>query len=216
MSAKDDSVRTSPYIWPTWLTKLLAGEEKCWYKSWFKSTRNYVKREDPSRADFFTEWTKKHDAITNKRADRMRSDGWAVKVEEEGEFNLKGKGATLAGKPDIVGIRDGRGLVIDAKAGKQRESDHWQVLIYKFALPLSWFPKKMRLEGEVQYRDMAVGVRPLGDDEVEAITNAIKRVSDLENPPPTVPTVFECGRCDVEACKARVERPAPTDATRFF
>jgi len=216
MSRKDNSLRPSPYIWPTWLTKLLAAEESCWYKSWFKATRNYVKREDPSRADFFAEWTKKHDAITNKRVDRMRQDGWAVKVEDEGEFNLRGSAATLAGKPDLVGIRDGAGLVIDAKAGKQRESDHWQVLIYKFALPLSWFPKSMRLDGEVQYKDEAVAVRKLGGAEVEAITDAIKRVSAIETPPDPIPSTFECGRCDVDACKSRVERPAPTDATRFF
>jgi len=211
-----DSLRSSPYIWPTWLTKLIAGEEKCWYKSWWKATRKYTKKEDPGRADFLREWTAKHDALTNTRARRMKKDGWSVKVEDEGEFNLKGKSATLAGKPDIVGIRDGRGLVVDAKAGKQRASDHWQVLIYKFALPLSWFPKSMPLDGEIQYKDEAVAVRELGDAEVLAITGAIKIVSNLDTPPDPIPSTFECGRCDVAACKSRVERPAPTDATRFF
>ncbi len=211
-----DPLRRSPYIWPTWLTKLIAGEEKCWYKSWWKATRKYTKKEDPARADFFREWTAKHDGLTNRRVARMKKDGWVCKVEDEGEFNLQGKTATLAGKPDIVGIRDGRGLVVDAKAGKQRESDHWQVLIYKFALPLSWFPPKIPLDGEIQYKNEAVAVRKLGAGEVEEITGAIRRVSNLETPPDAIPSTFECGRCDVAACKSRLERPAPTDASRFF
>lgn len=29
--------RNSPYVWVTWLTKILAGEQSCEWASWFKA-----------------------------------------------------------------------------------------------------------------------------------------------------------------------------------
>lgn len=208
--------RRHPYIWPTWISKLLAGEERCWWKSWYKALHFYEKKVDPDRESFLAGWTKTHDAMVEKRAARMKSDGWLVRVEDEGEFTLEGKSATLAGKPDIVGIRDGQALVIDAKAGKKRKSDHWQVLIYLFALPLAWLKGHSSLHGEVQYQDEAVAVRRLGDAEVQAITEAIRRVSDPTEEPPTVPSARECERCDVAACPDRFEKRPAGDARSYF
>ena len=33
--------RQTPYIWVTWLTKLLAGEAQCDWASWFKAHNKY-------------------------------------------------------------------------------------------------------------------------------------------------------------------------------
>jgi len=36
-------LRRSPYIWVTWLTKLMAGEAQCEWASWFKAHHKYDK-----------------------------------------------------------------------------------------------------------------------------------------------------------------------------
>lgn len=211
--------RPKKYCWTTWLTKLLAGEDRCWYKAWYKSTYRYEKRaDDADRADFFAEWQKKHDAITTRRVAELRKQGWVVKVEEEGEFKLVGKNADVAGKPDYVAMKDGVALVGDAKSGKKRESDHWQVLIYAFALPLSWLRGSgLAIEGEVEYSDQRQPVRPLSDAARKNIVEAIQRIAGPAELP-AAPSVSECKFCDVAKCPYRVEsvKRADGDATGYF
>jgi hypothetical protein len=211
--------RPKPYIWTTWLTKLLAGEDKCWYRSWYKSHFKYEKRaDDADRADFFAEWTRKHDAIVARRVAELRKQGWVVKVEDEGEFKLAGKNADVSGKPDYVAMKDGVAIVGDAKAGKKRESDHWQVLIYAFALPLSWLRGSgLVIEGEVEYQDQRQPVRPLSDAARKNIVEAIQRVAGPAELP-AVPSVTECKYCDVAKCPYRREpvRQSDGDATGYF
>jgi len=211
-----DKARPRPYIWVSWITKLLAGENKCWYAAWYKAHHKYDKKpDDPDREDFFKEWTAKHDAITEKVAESYRESGWVVRVEDEASFKLVGRQADVAGKPDIVALKDGsvEGEVVDAKSGRRRASDHWQVLIYLFSLPLSWLPG-VRLRGVVAYADGEEPVRPLGQKEKDAIVAAVKRVSDPTAPEP-VPSANECRHCDVLACTAR-QQTSDGDATRFF
>lgn len=211
-----DPLRRRPYVWPSWLTKILAKEDRCLWKPWYKATHKAKKIEDPDREAFFKEWTAKHDRLVEARAARLKDEGWTVKVEDEGEFKLEGKTADLAGKPDIVAMRDGQALVVDAKAGRPRTSDHWQVLIYMFALPLSWLRGHKSIHGEVQYRDHIAQVRPLTDVETNAIADLIRLVSDVDNQPPATPSVNECKKCDIAACKVR-KTSAPTgDARSYF
>lgn len=211
-----DTLRRKPYVWASWITKLIAGEEKCWFKAWYKALHRYEKLLDPERESFLAQWTKTHDAMTKKRAARMKADDWVVKAEDEGQFTLSGKNADLGGKPDIVGIRDGQALIIDEKSGKRRESDRWQVTIYMFALPLSWLPKDLKVAGEVEYKDGIEQVERLTDARVDRIAQAMKRITDRENPPRAVPSARECERCDVAACTERYVKPTPGDARRFF
>jgi len=212
---RNDALRPQPYVWPSWISKHIAKESKCWYAPWFKATHFYKKVLDPSREAFLAEWTKTHDAMVNQRAAQMKADDWTVRVEDEGEFKLEGKAATLAGKPDIVGQREGYALIIDAKSGKARESDHWQVRTYMFAIPLCWLSGHKSLHGEVQYQDRAVAVE-FEERHVERIAEAIRKIADVAHPPEAVPSSFECGRCDLAACKVRHVKPKPGDARRFF
>jgi hypothetical protein len=215
-----DKKRHKGYIWVTWLTKLLAKEDKCWYRGWYKTQHKYDKTpDDPERADFFAEWTKKHDRLVNGRAEELRlNKDLVVRLEDEGAFKLVGKKADLAGKPDIVALSDREALIIDGKAGKKRKSDHWQVLIYMFALPLSWLAgTKLRLRGEVLYKDESQEVRPLGDAERNAIVEAINVLAS-DKPPKAAPSTSECRFCDIASCQFRAEIPVAVegDATRFF
>lgn len=215
---KDNSPRRRPYVYVTWITKLLGGENKCWWAAWFKVCHNYAKTpDDPDREAFFREWTAKHDAIVNSHAAKLKAAGYVVKLEKDAAFIANGASADVSGKPDLVAMKDGVAKVIDGKSGRRRQSDHWQVLIYLLLLPLTWL-KGMKLEGEVLYSDGTANVRALGAEERETIIAAIKKVSDRANPPNAEPSQNECRYCDVAACSLRYkEEPTPTgDASRLF
>ena len=127
--------RREPYIWPTWLTKILAGEQSCEWATWFKA--HFQGYEKAPRDGDLTAWTARHTELLQKRAAELRKNGYEVLVEDQNKFTLKGKSCTIGGKPDIVAIKDDDYLVVDAKGGKARDSDHFQVLIYMMILPLT-------------------------------------------------------------------------------
>jgi hypothetical protein len=217
----NDRKRRRPYVWVTWLTKLLAGEDRCVWRTWYRANFKYTKRpDDPGREDFFKEWTAKHDALQNARKDTLEGAGYLVRMEEAAEFKLKGKAGDLAGKPDIVAIPEGDHaiLVEDAKSGRQRESDAWQVLIYLFALPLSWLKGDRRqLKGSVVYRDQRlVSVRECGPKEKEAISSLLKTVTNPDVEPQRAPSWKECRYCDVAACLDRVNEEPTGNAEDYF
>lgn len=219
MAAKrDNKLRRRPFIWITWLTKLLAGENKCWWATWFRATHDYQKTpDDPGREAFFKEWTAKHDAIVNRHAATLRANGYTLKMEEDASFFAHGAVADVSGKPDIVAMKDGRAVVIDGKAGRKRKSDHWQVLLYELLLPLTWL-KGHVIEGQVLYSDGPVEVRKLGQTERDEIVAAIKRVSNPEAPPHRTPSPNECRYCDVAACDQRWKEDPDKegDASQLF
>jgi len=214
-----DPKRNKPYLWVTWLTKLIAGEDSCWYKGWYKAQHKYEKTlDDPDRAAFFKEWTAKHDKLVNRRAEVLRKQGYVIRLEDDGAFKLIGQTGDLAGKPDIVAISTDHAIVIDGKSGRRRKSDHIQVLLYLFALPLSWMKgTNLKLRGEVEYMD---GTEPVGELNTEArnaIVNAINRLT-AEEPPKATPSTKECQWCDIANCEFRAkESSVPEgDASRFF
>ena len=199
-----DTPRRRPYVYVTWITKLLSGESSCWWAAWYKSTHKYEKRPD----DGFDSvgWNKKHDALTDAREAELIADGWVTRKEDAAEFTLKGAGADLAGKPDLVGLKDGTALVIDAKSGKPKKADHWQVLIYMFALPMSWL-KSHTLVGEVVRPDgIREDVRPITAAEREQIIAAVRKVTAKEPPAPD-PGPRECRFCDILHCPTRYVKP---------
>lgn len=199
-----DTPRRRPYVFVTWITKLLSGEQKCWWAAWYKTNHKYDKRPD----DGFDSvaWNKKHDALTDAREAELLKDGWLCRKEDAAEFVLAGSSADLAGKPDLVAMKDGVALVIDAKSGKPKKADHWQVLIYMFALPMAWL-KEHKMNGQVQRPDFVrEEVRPLGAPEREAIISAVKKVSAKTAPEPS-PGPQECRYCDILNCPTRYTKP---------
>ena len=209
-----EKARRKPYCWASWITKLLAGEDRCWYKAWYKAHFQYAKTPDnQSRQDFFKEWTERHDAITAREAARLRGLGYVVRVEDDAEFKLTGESADVAAKPDLVGVLGDDAVVIDAKSGRHRDSDGWQVSVYQFGLGLAWLAG-FRIRGAVAYQDENVSVPPLDEKRRDRIVEAIRAVAAETAPRPT-PSNGECRYCDVAACEYR-KHDAAGDATRFF
>jgi hypothetical protein len=213
-----DKPRGRAYVWASWLPKLLAGEEKCLYRLWYKAQHKYDKLpDDPERADFFNAWTAKHDALVQDRAHRLRDEGWTLRIEEDAKFTLKGDRADLAGKPDIVALRslpdaEPMALVIDGKSGRKRSSDHWQVRLYMWALPLAWLrDTQYRVKGEVEYPDGPETVRAL---DVTAIAK-LMNVAASPTSPIASPSESECRHCDIASCRFR-HVPEVGDARGIF
>lgn len=210
-----DPPRKKPYVWPTWITKLIAKEDKCWWKAWYKARHKAEKKpDDPGRAEFFEEWTAKHDILVHNRAQELLDAGWDVRLEDEAAFRLAGERADLQGKPDLVATKNDEAIVNDCKAGRHRDSDHWQVLTYLFAMTVTKVLGTRSVRGEVQYSDGLVPVRPLGPAEKDAIVSAILKVaSDI--PPEAAPSATECQYCDVAKCPVRYKK-ADGDASDLF
>ena len=197
--------RQSPYLWPTWLTKILAGERSCEWEAWFKAHyEGYAKA--PQHGDLAA-WKVRHTEMVRKRAEELRAEGYEVFIEDQNKFTLRGHSATLQGKPDIVGVKDDDFLVVDCKGGKKLDSDQMQVLIYMMVLPLTHaacLGKAVR--GELEYQDDRILIDTLPGKVRDLIAATIVRVSGAE-PLPKVPSYSECRFCDLTKadCKERVE-----------
>lgn len=142
--------RSEPFIWVSWLTKLMAGEKQCEWASWFRS--QYVWDKLPSGLDV-AKWTAEHAQLLRARRAALEAEGFTVYAEDQNAFTLTGKtGIKVSGKPDIVAIRDQEAYVEDCKTGSPRHSDHFQVLIYMLALPHVEGPwKGLKLNGRIIY-----------------------------------------------------------------
>jgi CRISPR/Cas system-associated exonuclease Cas4 (RecB family) len=186
-----------PYIWVTYLSKLLGGNQ-CLWSAWFKAHYRYQKYE--VEAADLAEWNRDHSRLMRQRREEMEEAGWTVAVEDQNEFKLEGTSAVVAGKPDLIATLPGHVLVIDGKTGRERDSDYWQVLLYLFALPKSRPDLVGKLEGEVQYQrgDKRVTVKPsdLSPARLDDVVSLIKVIGSDEAPS-RAPSREECKRCNI-------------------
>jgi hypothetical protein len=90
--------REVPYLWLTWLPRLIAGEDHCFWKAWFKCHfTGYEKVED----DKFQlgAWASDHAVMVYERAKALRPAGYTVTVEGENQFRFATRaGAVLSTK----------------------------------------------------------------------------------------------------------------------
>lgn len=212
--------REGPYVWVTWITKLMAGEIHCEWAAWFRAHHKYTKL--PSDFDL-AQWTAQHTEMVRRRAETLRSEGSEVRLESQNAFRLTGRdGTVLAGKPDLVALRDGGATVIDCKTGSPKTSDHIQVLIYMIVLPHTHPDCRGRtLQGELQYTDASVAVAPDGlTPEFRALFRETMHRVGARAPLPRAPSYAECRFCDIGSadCPERIETPAgaaPADHDLF-
>ncbi len=208
--------RDGAYIWVTWITSLMAADRHCGWSAWFRAHHQGYEKV-PSDFDLAA-WKAAHGEMVRARADELRAQGYAVFVEDQNKFSLKGRTATLGGVADLVAVRDGEGLVVDCKSGQRRDSDAFQVLTYMLVLPLTHAAcKGVSLAGEVQYRDgrLAIPAEKLDAETKALITATIERVGGDE-PLPRVPSVAECRFCDIGAadCPERVDEAQRVEVVR--
>ena len=91
--------RERPYIWATWLPRLITGESSYEWAIWFKA---HYQHWDKPPSDFNqAEWLARHTTLLNEQRDQWLQRDYEVRVEDQNAFRLRGHSATLAGKPDL-------------------------------------------------------------------------------------------------------------------
>ena len=102
-----------PYIWVTWLTKLLTGEASCEWVGWFQAQHD--RRSWTALPGDFdsTAWQIELTAARNKYQEMLEGRGFDVSTETQNSFHLKGRTATVGGKPDLIAVKGNRGLIVD-------------------------------------------------------------------------------------------------------
>jgi hypothetical protein len=201
--------RTSPYVWATWLSKLLVGDQSCEWATWFRTHHERYEKA-PSSFDA-TGWRMAHTALLDRKYRQLIEAGQTVTMEGQNWFRLEGKCATLGGKPDLIGL-NGTGTICDVKTGQPKPADHTQVMIYMWAVPraLKKF-QGLRFDGLVVYPDHEVRIpaEAVDTDFVGNLAGLIKRVS-ADAPARRVPSLDECKFCDltVKDCTERAEAEA--------
>ncbi len=201
------SKRKSPYIWVTWLSKVMAGEQACLWASWFKTHHQNFQKAD---SDFdMARWNVEHTRLLVRVRTELAARRVEVRVESQNSFQYAhASGAVLAGKPDIVAIEGMDVVVIDCKTGRPKVSDQLQVQIYMFVLPVC-FPKlaMYTVRGRVIYPGNKVEIAPAAvDGGFAAHLDYFIELIASEKPPFLAPSASECRFCDITAldCPSRV------------
>ena len=207
--------RESPYLWATWIARLLAGEAHCEWAGWFRAHYEGWAR-PPSDFDS-ARWMLEHTALVNEARESREALGYKVYTEDQNGFRLRGKSATLAGKPDLIAVKGSDAVVIDAKTGRPSPHHAAQVLTYMYAVPRA-IPdyRGVDFRGHVVYPDGNVQIPVSGLDQrfIGRLGSLIRRLAD-ETPARRIPSAQECRWCDITAadCPERVEEMETTEGT---
>ena len=200
--------RGPAYVWATWLAKILAGEKVCEWAVWFRSRHepgSWRRNGNGAGAD----WHLRHTALLTQTVSRWRDRADHLLVEDQNYFQLQGKAAVLAGKPDLVALNGSTGTVVDAKTGRPSPSHEVQVQLYMFALR-TLYPGRA-FDGLVVYPDREIEVPADAVDEefVSTVALTISRLTGWPEPP-RMPSAVECRFCDVtlEDCPDRIDEAA--------
>ena len=182
---------------------------------WFKAHYADWTRQ-PSNFDQ-AKWMLAHTALLNERRANWEVGGSDVDVEARNRFELRGRTATLAGKPDIIAYRADAVVVVDAKTGHDSPSHAVQVMIYLYAVPRALQRyRNANLRGQVTYQDHTVRIPAEAVDEafIQNLGALIRRLSANE-PARRVPSRKECRFCDITAddCPVRVDVTSTVEAS---
>ena len=213
--------KEGPYIWVTWLTKLLTGDDSCEHASWFKTQFDAKSWTKAERVTNLARWQVGHTDLKNAKAREFREQGYQVSHETQNHFTIKGKLATIAGKPDLIARQGDLVWVTDVKAGRPRASDVVQVMIYMYLLPVARPDLQgATVKGLVVYGNHKQEIQPEEVDPafVQSLQGLIHRLAARE-PAVKVPSWAECQFCDISSvhCPERVEQPdSPVVTTDRF
>ena len=209
-----------PYIWITWLAKILAGDSSCEWAAWFKARYDPASWRKQARQNHFQGWQLRHTALVSATARCLDEREYTVFVEDQNYFRLRGREAVLAGKPDIVAVKGNEGLIIDCKGGIPRPAHAAQVMLYMYAVPNALSQHDhVAFSGRVIYEDQEIKMEStmIDDAFIGNSVNAIRRLAS-EEPPPRAPSEPECRFCDISVgdCPDRVSSAAAEGETTDF
>ena len=196
---------SGPYIWVSWVAKLLTGENSCEWAAWFKAQHETSSWEKvPSDFDQ-AGWMLKHTKLVNSLREEWEDVGYTVTTEGQNSVTLRGNAATLGGKPDLIALKDDLAVIIDAKTGKPSPSHAVQVMLYQYAVPRAMEQYKgLKFGGQVAYANHTV--EAVNEEFVKSMSSLVQRLV-AETPARKIPSAGECRFCDISSadCQERVE-----------
>ena len=159
-----------------------------------------------------------HTALLNPGRESREALGYKLYVENQNSFLLRGQYATLAGKPDLIAVKNSEAVIIDAKTGRTSPHHAVQVMIYQYAVPKALEQYRgVEFKGHVAYTESNVEIPTSRIDTnfVDSLGSLIRRLA-ADNPPRKVPSYAACRFCDISKvdCPKRMEgQPLPRTAT---
>lgn len=201
--------RISNSVWVTWLAKYMAGEVQCGWAPWFRS--HYIRYARAPGTFQLAQWQAEHNFWLHELVTELRDTGHTCRLEGQNDFTVKlSSTLTLAGKPDLVATdQEGTITVYDLKTGTPRPSDTIQVVLYMLCLPSTSRYRSSKINGCVVYKNgprVAIPFKQV-NEEFRKLARHYVNILDGSEPPAKVPSLRECGFCDISAadCTERLE-----------
>ncbi|MFH1283015.1 MAG: Dna2/Cas4 domain-containing protein [bacterium] len=151
-----NETKMSMYV--TSLSKLLAGEENCLFKIWYKM-RNKIQDEISKELVL---WKMNHTSMLNELIKTLK-DG---EIKREFWLGLDILNGNLRGSIDLLHIKDEMVEIHECKSGQERHSDQLQILIYLFMFKKMDSYKDKEIKGILHYneRDVHFNLNDIPDD----------------------------------------------------
>lgn len=201
-------LRGIPFIWPSWLAKLISGSDQCEWKFW---TKAHYKFSEKSSEFSLTAWSIKHNQLVKTRRNGMEKLGYEVFIEDQNSFKLERNEFVISGKPDLIAIDREKNIVIveDCKSGKPRPEHAVQVMLYMMLLPIV-LPeqyKDVTLYGTVVYKsgvkDVDITDDMIGKELRDAVWGTVRQITGDESGCHRVQSFYECQFCEVPDCPVK-------------
>jgi hypothetical protein len=196
------------YATVTWLAQVLANEKHCQQALWQLTHYQFPKQ--PSNYD-----PSEHEDMLIQRALHLQNEGFTVYIENQNAFKYQGQKFNLcvAGRPDIIAIKDDWAVVEDVKTGKAKDSHTMQVLLYMSMLPFAPETKSLFKghipHGRLVYRDRIIDLPKWSVNQQfrQRLQNLIAMLCNSQQPQAT-PSYWECRYCKVPAanCSAKMNQ----------
>ena len=163
-----------------------------------------------------------HTDLMNELVEELEERGCQIFIERQNSFRVEStrSGVVVGGTPDIIAIHpDGRTVIYDAKTGQESASYIAQVQLYMYLLPKSqlirWSGKKF--EGAVVYADGSerrISADSMDDAFVSRLTEFMRKMTS-HMPPRRVPSLAECGWCELDQRRLPRAHGALSKLARF-
>lgn len=202
---KPSKKRFKAYARVELLSKLLGKEKLCNFSVWLPT--QYQVEKPPSNYN-----PSEHDEMVIQRAAQLEAEGYTVYVENANSLKVNGRifEICIAGRPDIVAIKDSWVVVEDCKTGKRRDAHRFQVLLYMLLLPLAPETKHhcqgQTPHGRLVYPDGTVEIPAWAvDGQFKQLLRQTIAMLCSATPPNPTPNNWECRYCNIAAAHCPVK-----------
>ena len=194
--------RKSPYIWVTWLAKVMSGDVTCHWQSWFQSHNQLTEKQS---GDFDSAgWVMSHTKMLTELKESLIEEGYNPLIEHSLRYHIPNSRIEVAGKSDCIIEKEDEVIVYDCKTGKESDTHQVQVMLYMYILSKIKFPEK-QIIGIVKYRDKEIEVSKLPEDFEENFNFFVNILSSPK--PPMKNPGDDCRFCSITEndCPERID-----------